>query len=379
VAHRTVVAGLVAAEGVVRATGFNEDGAADWSADVLRGVVWGTDADLRLFPAGDGVALVWRGPRDGSTARTLAVVGPRGEARGEPIEIGPAYCATAEGLAWIDGRPGEAARVRAVRWGDATVRDVVAVPKDRDPGLVCGDRAVLVLGDGDDDLTTTSFVPGESSPPRPVVALRDADFGDDEEREHQAYSVGDDLGIVRVGASGAVWLREVLHDGTLTPWRRLKHAVGEDDDVVAVDGDADGTVVVFAREEEDACPDPGSSAVSVRALRFERKTGAESRLDLAAASCDVAPGPFWVAFPPSGAAVTWIERGARLAQGAAPIVGISWHSVAMADAAPPHLEISADAVVDAGCDDQGCAVAALLREPGGDGMHPAAIRVFRYL
>jgi hypothetical protein len=31
-----------------------------------------------------------------------------------------------------------------------------------------------------------------------------------------------------------------------------------------------------------------------------------------------------------------------------------------------------------GCDDRGCAVAALVRPPGGDGMQPEAIMVLAY-
>jgi hypothetical protein len=34
--------------------------------------------------------------------------------------------------------------------------------------------------------------------------------------------------------------------------------------------------------------------------------------------------------------------------------------------------------VDGGCDEGGCSVAALVREPGSDGMSPAAIRLFGY-
>jgi hypothetical protein len=42
------------------------------------------------------------------------------------------------------------------------------------------------------------------------------------------------------------------------------------------------------------------------------------------------------------------------------------------------LAITADAVVDGDCDDAGCFAAALLRDPGSDGMSPGAIGVFAY-
>jgi hypothetical protein len=382
VSHQDIVAGLVAAEGVVRVMGI-VDGKPGWATDVLPGVSWAPDAELHAQAAGDGgVALVWRGLRSGKVGRTLILLGPRGEIRSEATAIGAAFCATADGLAWIDPRTSGPTRVVARRWGEPAGATAVSVAPDRDPTLVCGDHAVFVLGDGDDDLTASVLLPGSAPARPPAVAIRDADFGDDDEREHDAYTLGDDLGLVRVGSSGAVSLRELPRDGAPGPWRRLKQTIPADDDVMAVDGDADATFLVFTHDADDACPGIGSTAEGVRALRVDRKSGAESLLDLAPADCDRSPGPFWIAAgAPAGVTLGWVERATRLAAKAAPIAGASLRTVASLGAATVksrRIDLQADALVDGGCDDRGCSLAALLRPAGADGMQPEPIAVIGY-
>jgi hypothetical protein len=367
-----VVAGLVAAEGVVRVTGRDEGGS--WTADAMRGVAWSADAELTLQAAGTGVAVLWRGLREGKSGRSLAVLGPRGEAIAAPIEVGTSLCTTADGVAWIDAGGG-ATHVRSRRWSDPVAHDVDVLKPDRDPSLVCGAHGVFVLGDGDDDVTASTFMPGEAAGAQAVIAIRDADFGD-EEREHDAYSTSDTLGLVRVGGKGTLAIRELPLGGSLGPWRRLKSVLSEDDDVVAVDGDATATVVVFTHDTDDACPGLGSSATSVRAVFLDRKSDAEALLDLAAADCDRARGPFWFASSPGGPLVAWVERNAKT-PASAPIAGVAF-SPLRADAHPTRVEQPADAVVDAGCDDHACAAAALVREPDSDGMRPAPIRLLSF-
>jgi hypothetical protein len=372
-----VVAGLVATDGVIRVVGV-ADGKPTWAINALRNVSWAPDAELFLRPgASGGVALVWRGPRAGKPGRALLLVGARGEVATDPTEVGAAFCTTLDGVAWIDPRPTGPARVMARPWSESAAREVLTVATDRDPALACGDHAVVVLGDGDDDLTAASFVPGTPAK-APVVALRDADFGDDDERDHDAYTIGDDLGLVRIANSGAVAMRELPRTGAPTPWRRLKQTIPPDDDIVAVDGDANATFVVFTHDADESCPGIGSTAESVRALRVDRKTGAESLLELAPADCDRSPGPFWIASAPVGPAITWVERGAKLPAQAAPIMGVSMRTLAADATTKRRLELQADAVKDGGCDARGCALAALLRSDGGDGMQPGVISLFAY-
>jgi hypothetical protein len=371
-----VVAGLVAAEGTVRAIGL-AGGAVVWSADALRGVAWTPDAELRLQPAVDGVAVFWKGLRDGKPVRTLVLLGPRGEPRGAPVEIGATFCSTAEGLAWIGAHTTGQTHVQARRWADPEARDVVVLPPDRDPALVCGDHDVVVLGDGDDDLTASVFVPGDAAARSSSVAMRDNDFAD-EEREHDAYSIGDDLGLVRVGVSGAVAIRELPRSGAPGPWRKLKRRLSGDDDVVTVDGDATATFIVVTHEAEAACAEAGATAESVRAIRVERKTGEESLVELAPADCDSSRGPFWITSPPSGPVVAWVERRTTLPPKAAPIAGLAFRVLRSDGVSAGRIEQQADAFVEGGCDERGCSVAALVRKPGSDGMRPGPIRVFGY-
>jgi hypothetical protein len=147
-----------------------------------------------------------------------------------------------------------------------------------------------------------------------------------------------------------------------------------------VDGDADTTLVVFTHDADDACPGIGSTAESVRALRVDRKTGAESLLELAPADCDHSPGPFWIATAaPGGPAIAWVERTTKLAAKAAPITGVALRSFPPgAEVKPRRIDLQADAVVDAGCDARGCSFAALLRPTDADGMQPEAIAPFSY-
>lgn len=376
VGRADVVAGLVAAEGVVRAIAL-ADGGTVWTADALHGVAWAPDAELRLQPAGEGVAVLWRGLRDGKPVRTLVLLGPRGEPRGEPIEVGATFCGTTDGLAWISPHTTGPTRVRARQWSEPEARDVATVPPDRDPSLVCGDHDVVVLGDGDDDLTASTFVPGDTAAGPPIVALRDTDFAD-EQREHDSYSIGDDLGLVRVGASGAIAMREVSRGGAPGPWRRLKHRLSADDDVVTVDGDAVATLLVVTHEDDNACAGIGSTSESVRAIRVDRKTGEESLLELAPADCDRSRGPFWIAAAPGAPVVAWVERRTTLPPKAAAIVGVAFRVLGADGVRAGQIDQQADAFVNAGCDGRGCSVAALLREPDSEGMRPAPIGVFGY-
>ena len=157
-----VVAGLVAAESVVRVMGLSGAGTS-WSVDALRSVTWAPDAELHLQAVGDGLALLWRGQVQGKSGRKVALLGARGEPRGEPFDIGAAFCATDDGLVWVDAREPGPAHVLPAPLADAAAADVLTLPADRDPALVCGDHLAFVLGDGDDDLTSNAFVPGDPS------------------------------------------------------------------------------------------------------------------------------------------------------------------------------------------------------------------------
>jgi hypothetical protein len=369
-----VVAGLVAAESLLRVVAM--EGPERWTVDLARGVGWAPDAELNLLVADDGVALVWKGFA-GKPGKMIALLGPHGEARGEPFGIGASVCTTLDGIAWIDpGRVGPT-RVRARRWRETEDHKAVAVSSDRAPSLVCGDHAVFVLGDGDEDLIATSLVPGE--PARPTVAvLRDSDFGEDEEREHDTYSVGDDLGLVRIGESGAIAIRELRQGGVATGWRRLKHVLSADDDVVAVDGDAHATFVAYTHEADEPCVGVGSTAERVQALRFDRESGDESVIDLAPPDCDRPRGPFWVGSASGTPVVAWVERNGKTAPKTPSIRGLGARLLRPDGARPGGVDIAADALANGGCDTTSCVFAALIRGADGDDRRPGPIVIVNY-
>jgi hypothetical protein len=276
-------------------------------------------------------------------------------------------------------RPDGSSHVMSRRWSEPAARDVLAVSSEHDPpALVCGDSTVIILGEDDDDLTAAWFTPGDAPPQHPRVVIRDADFGDDEERDHDAYSFGDDLGLVRVGASGAVALRDVPRGDSPTPWRKLKRAIPADDDVVAVDGDRSAILVVMTHDSEAACPGVGSTAASIRAIRIDRKSGDDAMLDLAPADCAVTPGPFWVSDSPAGQVVAWVERREPSSGDAPPISSLAYRVVRSDGVRSAKIDQPSDALVEGGCDSLGCSIAALVRSAGADAMQPSEIRVKHY-
>jgi hypothetical protein len=374
--HELVVAGLVAAEGVVRVTALTEAQPA-WTVDALRGVAWVADADLKLQPAGDGVALVWRGIRGAKTSATLVLLGPNGEVRGDAVPVGAGWCTTAEGVAWLDPRGNGPAHVRSRAWDQANAHDVAALPADRAPTLICGDHDAFLLGEGDDDLTAIVFSPADGAARPQIMAIRDRDFGDDDEREHEVFTVGDDLGLVRVGGAGTVYVRQVSH-GHASPWHRLKHALSEDDDIVAVDGDSTSTFVVYTREATDPCAGSESGALTVRAMRIDRQTGDDVTVSLMPGDCDTTPGPFWVDGTSGASVVAWTRRKARPASDGAPIDSLVYRVFEGDRPREGHFDVEADALVEGGCDETGCYGAALGRGPGNDGGLPEPIVALAY-
>src|SRR6185437_14143529 len=95
-----------------------------WTTDALTGVAWSPDADLTLQAAPQGMALVWRGLRGGKSGRTLAILGPHGESKGDPVAVGAAFCVTDAGVAWLDARAKGPTRIVARAWTDAAPRTV---------------------------------------------------------------------------------------------------------------------------------------------------------------------------------------------------------------------------------------------------------------
>jgi hypothetical protein len=371
----TVVAGFIAAAGVVRVVGLR-DGHAVWSRDAISDARFAPDAELTMLPALHGSALLWRAGSGARGAGILVPLGPSGELLGTPIEVGAGVCSTKTGLAWLEPHPHGKVGVFARTWGENAPRNITVLAPDRAPTLVCGDAAVFVLGEGDDDVTVENFVVGDSAA-RHFIAIRNDDFND-EEREHEALPVGDDLEIVRIGARGGIAVRNVPRGASPSPWHTLKYVLPGDDDVVAVDADGTTAWMVFTHEVEGGCPTAGAVGQRVQGLRIDRQTGAESVLDLGAPNCEVSLGPYWVGGSDSGLGgrlIAWVERSTKPKPDKAQIDGLTYRVARSDGLFHGRIDISADIIVDGGCDETGCFAVALARGPGGESLHPLPIVV----
>ena len=373
----TVVAGLVAVSGIVRVMALHDDGSS-WTSDVLSGVAWSPDADVQLEHARDGVALVWRGGKGEKRVGRLVLLGPDGTIRGAVREVAGQWCTTGERVAWIAPNLRGPIHVLSRTWSDDTPREAVLDTSDKTAALVCGDHDVFVLGDGDDGLTSTTFDPDTGVPTAPTVVIRDSDLGGDE-LEHRVFTSGDTLEIVHIASAGAIAARDVRRVGSPSAWRKLKYALSPDDDVVAVDGDEKTMVIVFTRPSEGTCPAMASTAERVEALWVDRAAAVETLFELAPADCQRSVGPFWTAQPTRRPPmIAWVERRVDPAPGAPPIAGVAYRTTLAEGVRTGRLEVAADAIADAGCDETECFVAALVRGPDGDGTKPLSIAVLGY-
>lgn len=366
-----LVAGLDVPSAAIRMRRIGPDDAVLADRAVLEDVRWSADADLRVVAAGPGGggAVTWRGLRDQKLGRALVVVGGDLAPKGPPVEVAGPSCATRDALWFTDGK-----RARGRAWSGASSE--LALPSEGEPSIVCAATRAFALFEQDDAMQLRSLPRGSA-----VALLREGDFGDDEPRERAEYTVGDDVGIVRVGASGSVALRETKGEA-VAPVRRLRARVPADDDLVAVDASPKAVVIVHTSDASDACrgPDATSTSTKVKALRVDRETGEETAVELSPGACGREVGPFFTGAVGDAVSVAWVERGDGAGEARAPVVGLSHARVRAGGAAEPaaRIEVSADALVDAGCDEARCYAAALVRATGTDGMVPGPVRVLRY-
>jgi hypothetical protein len=291
--------------------------------------------------------------------------------KGPPVEVRGPSCATRDAIWFTDGT-----RAHAKSWTGATID--VGLPKEKEASLVCGlTRAWAFL----EEEEGTSFLPlgtTDGGRPAPVTLIRESDFGDDEQRERSEYTAGDDLGVVRLALSGALAFREVK-DGVLGTLKKARTRILHDDDVVAVDASARTLVIVFTQDASAGCPD-GQASTSVSAVRIDSGSQEETSLVLSTGMCSHEVGPFFTGMVGDGVSVAWVERISVAGKPMAPIVALAHAFVPSGGPAQTvkRIDVSADALVDAGCDAERCYAAALERRPGADGMAPGPIRVLRY-
>jgi hypothetical protein len=192
--------------------------------------------------------------------------------------------------------------------------------------------------------------------------MREREFSDDE-RQHDTFVTGDTMGLVRVGQSGAVSVREIGSEGP-GPWHRFAARLLAGDDVVAVDGDGNASIIVFTKDDSGGCDGPGAS--SVHALYRSNEPQMERKFDLAPAECGTDAGPFWTGAIGERFVVGWVERASVRSPGDSPIRGFAFQTLAATGVGElGHLSRPASEMVDAGCDKEHCYAVALATEETG--------------
>lgn len=367
-----VVAGLDVPSKSIRVQRIDEKGAVLFDRVALDDVKWSSDSDVKLAASPDAVALTWHGLRHGKLVRQLVMLGPELAVKVEPIEVPSAYCTTRDGV-WF------ANDVVATAQSWTGEKATFTLPKDKDSSLYCSARRAFGVIEEDEKTSILPLVPDGGGS---VVMIKEAEFGDDDQRELSEYNVGDEIGVVRLGLSGAIALRETV-DGGAGALHRLKSTIGRDDDVVAVDATSKVVVIVYTQDVSATCPSQAGEATAVatrvQALRIDRSSFEESTVELAAGRCGAETGPFFTGTLGDDVSVAWVERGSGLGKARAPILGLSHATVGQVGASTSaRIEQVADALVDAGCDGTHCYAAALVRRDDNDAMTPGYVRVLRW-
>lgn len=373
VAGDVIVAGLDAPSKAIRVQRINAKDEIVADRVVLSDVASSTDSDLKVVAASEGVAVTWRGLRAGNLVRQLVLLGSDLAPKGDPTEVAAASCATRDAVWFSDG-----AHAVARPWSGASM--TLQLPKEKDASLLCGHhRAFAVLEDED----STSVLALGSESGAPVTMMRENDFGEDDQRELSEYTVGDDVGFVRLASSGALAIREVV-GGRPGPLHKLKNTIRRDDDVVAVDASSRVVVIVYTQDVSDTAPATGADSepnaipvcTKVGALRVDRQSLEESVIELSPGRCGHEVGPFFTSSLGEGVSVAWTERTSGAGRPRAPIVGLA-HALVAPTGSPvlARIDQASDALVDAGCDATGCYAAALARrEPTA----PGVAKILRY-
>lgn len=369
-----LVAGLDVRAKAIRLLRVTKDDAVVGQGIAFDDVKWSSEADLKVVLAsGGGAGVTWRGLRAGKMGRALIMVGPDLARKADPIEVAGASCATLDAIWFTDGR-----RAHARPWTGAPID--VDLPKDREASLVCGATRAFALLEEDEGTSFVALGAGaDGGRTGAATLLREADFGEDEQRERTEYTVRDELGVVRLASSGTIVMREVNNDGVVGPLKKARTKIPHDDDVVAVDASPKAVVIVFTQDASAACAD-GHASTKVSAVRIDRTTGEETTAELSKGMCAREVGPFFTGAVGDGVSIAWVERVPVAGKPKAPIVSLAHAFIPPSGAAQTvkRIDVAADAVVDAGCDAERCYAAALERKAGTDGMLPGPIKVLRY-
>jgi hypothetical protein len=356
------VAGYAAARKAVVVTRFDASGAATATGDAFTEADWTSGAELRVFSGAKGIAVAFRGLVGGKSGQHVRLMDPSAHAYPglDAFDADGIPCGTKDAVVAMD-RIAAGGRLTIHPFDGSAAK--LGLPSVPDATLACGDSKAFLLDDGDDGLavrsieqtTTTNVAPGE---------------GDDEPRDHPAFTVGDELSILVVTTGGALKL--------VAPFDQPPRAVGklgDDEDLVAVDGDEKRAFVVYTKDDLTRCG--ADRLVSDVYLQIIPRDGGKSTTDdVVKAGCDVDVGPFWIGAAGGKTIVAWGERDGKRTKGAPPVTGVGYRIVG--EGAAQRIAVSGEDVTFAGCSGAKCFAVSLERPTGTDGMVPGKARIVAF-
>ncbi len=356
------VAGYVAARKAVVVTRHDASGNATALGDAFTEVDWSTGSEVRVFTGAKGVAVAFRGTVSGKAGQHVRLLDPSAKpyAGAEAFDADGIPCATKDGVVAMD-RIAAGGRLTIHPFDGSAAK--LGLPSVPDATLACGDSKAYLLDDGDDGLavrgieqqTTVNVAPGD---------------GDDEPRDHPAFTVGDELSILVVTTGGALKL--------VAPYDKPPRGVGklgDDEDLVAVDGDEKRALVVYTKDELTRCG--ADRLVSDVFVQVIPRDGAKPTTDdVVKAACDVDVGPFWIGQASGKTVIAWGERDGKRSKGAPPVTGVGYR--VLGEGAAQRTAVSAEDVTFAGCSAQKCYAVSLERPTGTDGMVPGKARIVAF-
>lgn len=356
------VAGFVAARKTVVALRYDASATLVAVGDAFTEADWASGTELRVFAGTKGVAVAWRGNVSGKGGQHVRLLDAAAKplAGVDPFDAEGIPCATKDALVAMD---------RVAAGGRLTLhpfdgsKAILGLPSVPDATLACGDTKAFLLDDGEDGLairtieqtTTKNVAPGD---------------GDDEPRDHPAFTVGDELSVLVVTTGGTLKL--------VAPYDATPREVGklhDDEDLVAVDGDAKRALVVYTKDDLTRCGADGLVA-DVYVHSIPRDGGKVTTDDVVKAACDVDLGPFWIGAAGGKTLVAWGERDGKRSKGAPPVTGVGYR--VLGEGAPQRITLSGEDVTFAGCGAAKCYAVSLERPTGTDGMVPGKARIVSF-
>ncbi len=369
-----VVAGLSVAEKQIRVVRIAAGGTVEAVSSVFPNAEFAHDSEVAVHAVGEDVVVSFRGKLEGGLRRSIARLDPHLVAKG-PTPFGAVTCATQEGVFWLEKKHAKA-ELPSGR------KDFPLPAMAGDLGLFCDEAHALVTADAEGSLSTAEMTQDGMGPVVPLVGEKD--FAD-EEREHSFFVGSSGLGVLRIGAEGAIAVKLASQ-----PPRKIVGKLEEDDDVVLADAD-ETELYVASTQDHDGC-EGGEDAsalptlrtarfsTSVHLLRIDLATDRSAREDLGRAACGHQAGAFFFGKAKGKRLLAWSERAPGSNKTKPPIAALAYRMLGASPAGTiaQRVPLRADGLVDAGCNATTCAVVWLERPEGQDDKLPELPRVLRF-